>query len=99
MRSAIIFVFAPFLFPAPIAAQGVFSNKTQVVLEKVIQDYPNHYYHLKGELISQALQTSRYNSTIQLPGSTSCTITLFTASGAEGSDWACTVLRTTDFNT
>jgi len=98
MRSAILFVFAPFLLSASLSAQGVFSNKTQVILEKVIQDYPNHFYHIKGELIDQALQTTRYRSIVQLPGSASCTITLFTTSGAEGSDWACTVLQTTDFN-
>jgi hypothetical protein len=99
MKSAILFVFAPYLISATLSAQGVFSNKTQAILEKVIQDYPDHFYHIKGELIDQALQTSRYRSTIQLPGSASCIITLFTSSGAEGSDWTCTVLQTTDFNT
>ena len=99
MKSAILFVFAPYLLSASLSAQGVFSNKTQVILEKVIQDYPNHFYHIKGELIDQALQTARYRSTVQLPGSASSTITLFTSSGAEGSDWTCTVLQTTEFNT
>lgn len=99
MRSAILFVFAPFFISASLSAQGVFSNKTQVTLEEVIRDYPNHFYHLKGDLIDQAAQTTRYRSTVQLPGSAACTITLFTSAGAEGSDWACTVLRTPDFNT
>ena len=52
MRNYIL-TFAPVLLSATLTAQGVFSNKTQVVLEKVIQDYPNHFYHIKGELIDQ----------------------------------------------
>jgi hypothetical protein len=87
---------APVLLSATISAQGVFSNRTQVVLEKVIQDYPNHFYNIKGELISQALQTARYKSTVQLPGSASSIVTLV-SSGNEGSGWTCTVLVTNSF--
>ena len=78
-----------------LSAQGVFSNKTQVVLEKVIQDYPNHFYNIKGELISQALQSSRYKSTLQLPGAQSTVVTVST--GSQGSDWSCVVLQTKNF--
>jgi hypothetical protein len=97
MRSAIL-TFAPFILSASLSAQGVFSNKTQVVLEKVIQDYPNHFYNIKGELISQALQTARYKSTLGIPGSSSSTVTLATTTSGTGSDWHCTVLETADFN-
>jgi hypothetical protein len=96
MRKAFL-TMAPVLLSATLSAQGVFSNKTQVVLEKVIQDYPNHFYNIKGELISQALQTTRYKSTVQLPGSASSTITLVSA-GNQGSGWTCTVLETTSFD-
>jgi hypothetical protein len=85
------------MLSASLSAQGVFSNKTQVILEKVIQDYPNHFHNIKGELIGQALQASRYKSTLQLPGAESSTVTLVTAAGTEGYDWNCTVLETTDF--
>ena len=94
MRNTFLTI-APMLLSASLSAQGVFSNKTQVVLEKVIQDYPNHFYNIKGELLSQALQTSRYRSTLQLPGSASSTITV--ATGNEGSGWTCTVLETKNF--
>ena len=95
MRNALL-TLAPVLLSATLSAQGVFSNKTQVVLEKVIQDYPNRFYNIKGELISQALQTSRYKSTLQLPGAASSTVTL-TSAGSEGSGWVCTVLETRSF--
>ena len=77
---------------------GVFSNKTQVILEKVIQDYPNHFTNIKGELISGALQTSRYKSTLgELPGSFLQHGNAVTTTGTAGSGWTCTVLHTADF--
>jgi hypothetical protein len=94
MRSAIL-TLTPVLLSATLSAQGVFSNKTQVILEKVIQDYPNHFYNIKGELISQALQTSRYKSTLQLPGAESTVVTV--SSGNQGSGWSCVVLETKNF--
>ena len=96
---ALLLTFAPALFSATLFAQGVFSNKTQVVLEKVIQDYPNHFYNIKGELIAQATEMARYRSTLQLPGSASSTVTLSTSSGASGSGWVCVVLDSEDFAT
>jgi len=89
---------APVVLSASLSAQGVFSNKTQVILEKVIQDYPNRFYHIRGEVIGQALESTRYRSTLQLPGATSSTITV-TGAGIEGSGWSCTVLETADFYT
>lgn len=100
MRNLNLFLtFAPVLFSATISAQGVFSNNTQVVLEKVIQDYPNHFYNIKGELIGQVRQTALYRSTLQLPGASSSTITLNTSSELAGSGWVCTVLETENFET
>jgi len=85
------------MLSASLTAQGVFSNKTQAVVEKVIQDYPNHFLNIKGELIGQATQTARYRSTLELPGAASSTITLVSTAGAEGSGWTCTVLQTASF--
>jgi len=86
------------MLSASLTAQGVFSNKTQTVVEKVIQDYPNHFLNIKGELIGQAMQTSRYRSTLELPGAASSTVTLVSIAGAEGSGWTCTVLQTASFD-
>jgi hypothetical protein len=97
MRSAIL-AFAPVMLSASLSAQGVFSNKTQTVVEQVIQDYPNHFLNIKGELIGRVMQTSRYKSTLELPGAASSTITLISSSGAEGSGWTCNVLQTASFD-
>src|SRR5579859_3350403 len=96
MRNLIL-TLTPVLFSATLTAQGVFSNKTQVILEKVIQDYPNHFYNIKGELIAQTHQGPEYRSTVQLPGATSCTVTFHTAVHDEGYNWTCTVYESTGF--
>jgi hypothetical protein len=88
---------APVMLSASLSAQGVFSNKTQSIVEKAIQDYPNHFYNIKGEFIGQASQASRYKSTLELPGASSI-ITFISAPGSqEESGWTCTLLRTASF--
>lgn len=92
---------APVLLSVTLTAQGVFSNKTQSVLEKVIQDYPNHFYNIKGELVSQGQQTAEYKSTLQLPGSPSCMVVLTGGKGTtvrEGYSWTCVVLDSESFD-
>ena len=96
MRSAIL-ALVPVMLSSTLSAQGVFSNKTQAVLETVIRDYPNHFNDIKGELIGQASQTSSYKSTLELPGASSTTITFVSTSGTQGSGWTCNLLRTQDF--
>jgi len=99
MRNTIL-TMAPVLLSVTLTAQGVFSNKTQSVLEKVIQDYPNHFHNIKGELISQERQTAEYRSTLQLPGSPSCIVVLTGGKGTtsgEGYTWNCIVLDSESF--
>jgi len=99
MRNTIL-TMALVLLSATLAAQGVFSNKTQSILEKVIQDYPNHFRNIKGELISQEHQTAEYRSTLQLPGSPSCIVVLTGGQGTtsnEGYAWNCIVLDSESF--
>jgi hypothetical protein len=96
MRNTIL-TLAPVLLSATLSAQGVFSNKTQSILEKVIQDYPSHFYHIKGEMIAQARQTTDYKSTLELPGASSCVVTLYRATRDEGYGWTCTILDAGNF--
>jgi len=95
MRS-ILLTLAYVVFYATMSAQGVFSNKTQSILEKVIQDYPNRFYNIKGELIGQTRQSTEYRSTLQLPGSSSV-ITRYNASSSEDYSWICAVFEAADF--
>ena len=82
---------------AMLLGQGVFSNKTNAVLEKVIQDYPNRFLDLKGDVITENRQAAEYRSTIQLPGSTSCVVSRYTVARIDEYSWTCTVMETQDF--
>ena len=59
MRSTIL-TFALLLNAAWLFSQeDVFSNKTNIALEKVIRDYPNRFHNIRGEMISQHAQMVR----------------------------------------
>lgn len=95
MRNAIVTI-AALCISAALSAQGVFGNKTQVVLEKVIQDYPHHFQNIRGELVSRASQGAEYRSTVELPGAGMCIVTAGSAA-QEGYSWSCTVAEVKDF--
>jgi hypothetical protein len=86
------------LFSASSQAQGVFSNKTNAALEKVIQDYPNRFRNIKGELIVQNPQTTEYRSTVDIPGSSSCIVTRYNSTKNEVYGWACVIFEGDDFD-
>jgi hypothetical protein len=79
-------------------AQGVFSNKTNTVLEKVIQDYPNRFKNIKAEVIVENPQTTEYRSTVQIPGSTSGVITRYNSSKNDVYSWSSVVFESEDFD-
>ncbi|HMH33726.1 MAG TPA: hypothetical protein VK543_11890, partial [Puia sp.] len=81
-----------------IRAQDVFSNKTNTALEKVIKDFPNRFRNIKGDLIAQRQQNAEYKSTIQVPGSSSCTVTRYLVSNNDAYSWSCTAFENKDFN-
>ena len=56
------------------SAQGVFSNQTNVALQKVIEDFPNHFRNIKGSPISDN-NGSGFKSTVEIPGAITCTVT------------------------
>ena len=91
MRNIILTLVPMMLLSVIISAQGVFSNKTQSILEKVIQDYPNRFYNIKGERIQQTRQATEFRSTVQLPGSSSSIVTLYNATRNEDYSWTCAV--------
>jgi hypothetical protein len=97
MRNILLTLMPLMMVSVMISAQGVFSNKTQSILEKVIQDYPNRFYNIKGERIQQTRQATEFRSTVQLPGSTSSIITLHTAARNDDYSWTCAVSETEGF--
>jgi len=75
----------------------VFSNKTNVALEKVIRDYPNRFHNIKGEMIAQHAQMAEYKSTITVPGASYCSIWKYSAANNEAYNWNCTTFNSLNF--
>jgi hypothetical protein len=96
MRS-VAFTFGLLAISASLLAQGVFSNKVNATLEKVIQDYPNRFKNIKGEIIIQNPQTTEFRSTVEIPGSTSCTVTRYSSSKNDVYSWACVIFESEEF--
>jgi hypothetical protein len=75
----------------------VFSNKTNIALEKVIRDYPNRFHNIRGEMISQHAQAAEYKSTISVPGASYCSIWKYNVSNSELYNWNCTTFNSANF--
>ena len=96
MRSLVIFIGLLCFYATPFA-QGVFSNKTSATLEKVIQDYPNRFRNIKGEVLQQNPQSTEYRSTVQLPGTAPGIVTKYSDNKEEVYSWSCVVFEGEDF--
>jgi len=79
------------------AQEDPFSNKTNLALEKVIKDYPNHFHNIRGEVISQRAQVAEYKSTVSVPGASSCSIWKYTVSNNEVYNWNCVTFNSVNF--
>ena len=83
-----------------LAQQSAFTNQTHTILQKVINDYPNHFRNIKGPVIIENPQTTDYTSTVQIPGSVNTVITRY--SGSEDNEiysWKCVMMESEDFET
>jgi len=85
------------LVSASVSAQGVFSNNTNAALQRVIQDYPNNYRNIKGELLTENPQTVDYRSKVEIPGSAGCILTHYSSSKKEVYSWKADLFEEEDF--
>lgn len=74
-------------------AQGVFNNKTNAALKKVIEDYPNRFSNIKGDRISAIDPAVNYKSKVVIPGSVNCMLT----SKDDAYSWNCELFSSPDF--
>lgn len=80
------------------AQQSVFTNQTHTALQKVINDYPNHFRNIKGDILVENPQTTDYSSTVQIPGSVSTVITRYSSEDStEIYSWKSVLLESEDF--
>jgi hypothetical protein len=79
------------------AQDDVFSNKTNVALEKVIRDYPNRFHNIRGDVIAQHAQVIEYKSTISVPGASYCSIWKYNTANNDAYDWNCITFNSPNF--
>lgn len=87
-----------FLLPMTLFAQGVFTNTTHSALQKVIGDYPNHFRNIKGPVLNEDMQSTDYESKVQIPGASAAVITKYSsAEEKEVYSWKCILAESEDF--
>ena len=69
----LFFFFIPFLSFTQFHIAGT-SNDVSSALTKVLQDFPNHFNTIRGEIISQDVQAVNYMSTVNITGADSSII-------------------------
>jgi hypothetical protein len=80
------------------AQQSVFTNQTHTILQKVINDYPNHFKNIKGEVIVENPQTTDYTSKVEIPGAVTTVITKYSSEDStEIYSWKCVLMESDDF--
>lgn len=80
-----------------VTAQSVFSNETNLALQKVIGDYPNRFSNIKGDQLQAHARSTEYQSKVKIPGALSCVITQTNNTAASEYSWTCELFGSTDF--
>lgn len=81
-----------------VSAQGVFSNQTNGALEKVIQDYPNQFKNIKGDLLASNQREAEYKSVVVIPGAESSTVIQYTGAERHIVSWQTILYSSADFD-
>lgn len=76
---------------------SVADNSIGADIRKVIEDYPNHFANLLGEVIIQNPQSTDYGCKLKINGAEECTITQYTSKDNSMFSWQALMLTTDDF--
>ncbi|HET6996258.1 MAG TPA: hypothetical protein VFI06_14795 [Chitinophagaceae bacterium] len=68
-------------------------------LKKVIEDYPNHFENITGDLIVQNPQSTDYQCNFRVNGAEECTITKYSGKKEPVNSWQALMLTTDNFET
>ncbi|RZL17148.1 MAG: hypothetical protein EOO89_09360 [Pedobacter sp.] len=77
-------------------SQGVFNNNTNTALQKVIEDYPNKFTNIKGDLLAENVQTTDFRSKVEIPG-VACILTQYSATNKAVYSWRADILEEEEF--
>jgi hypothetical protein len=68
-------------------------------LKKVIEDYPNHFENITGDVIIQNPQSTDYQCNFKVNGAEECTITKYSGKKEPVNSWQALMLTTDNFET
>ena len=85
-----------FMVSATSFSQGVFNNTTNSALQKVIEDYPNKFSNIKGDLLGENIQTIDFYSKVQIPG-IPCVLTQYSSAKKDIYSWRAELLEEEEF--
>lgn len=93
-------IFFPLFFCASAKPQLPFkgSNEISTVLSKVIQDYPNYFSHIKGDVVQEDPQVVNYASLVNMKDMPEGTIAQYTAESDQVYSWKNVLLDTENFD-
>ncbi|HEY2726337.1 MAG TPA: hypothetical protein VGI61_04135 [Parafilimonas sp.] len=74
------------------------NNSISIALEKVIEDFPNHFNNIRGEVISKDVQAINYTSSVNIAGADSSIIIQNGNDSDNIYSWTETVFATDDFD-
>ena len=66
-------------------------------LKKVIEDYPNNFMNLQGELLIEHAQSADYAYNFKVNGAEQASVTIYSSVGKKVASWQALLLTTEDF--
>ena len=93
----LFFVLLPFLSLAQLRF-AITNNSVSNAIAKVIEDFPNHFNNIRGEMISKDVQAVNYACTINISGADSSIIIQNGNDSDNIYSWTETVFATDDFD-
>lgn len=97
MRQAYLLLVLIFLAVITTAQTNKQTGSFQTTLAKVVQDFPEHFVHIKGDLLQQDGHELVYASTTFVPGTSGATITQFGATAEHELSWKNILAEEADF--
>ena len=73
------------------------ANGIAPIVKKVLQDYPNRFANLQGELLIEHAQSADYACNFKVEGAEQATVSVYSSTNKKSASWQALMLTTDDF--
>lgn len=94
---ALVTIFLFFLYGANAQLKLPVASALSGDIKKIIEDYPNHFTNLKGELLTENIQSAEYSCVCKVSGAEETTITGYSSKENNVYSWQAIMLTTDEF--